>query len=230
MVKGDYKGSMECHVAHVKSLYHVQAAVDFLHLAVYMPQIFLLAAEKFLRFLHHNHNQKGGNRQDHQCDQRHQRTDGQHHNQHADHGGDGSDQRRDALIQALSQRIHIVGDAGEYLAVGAGLKIVHGHTADFLGNLPAELIADLLRHPAHNPALYEGKDRAENIHAQEQQKNLSHLCKINPAQSLYLFRQARKQFVGCAAQNLGTQNIKYGASHRKHNHKDQTDAVRLHHL
>ena len=61
------------------------AAVGFLYLSIYFTETALLLHEIFLGMFDHKSDQTAGNWQNHQCDQRHQRTDRQHHNQHADH-------------------------------------------------------------------------------------------------------------------------------------------------
>src|SRR5699024_1110485 len=74
-------------VLPVESLDHVVPGVDFLHLAVDDAQVFLLGAEVFLAELYHQRDQQHAHRQDQQGDHRHHRADGEHHDQHADHGG-----------------------------------------------------------------------------------------------------------------------------------------------
>ncbi len=50
-------------------------------------------------------------------------------------------------FRLLAQRVHIVGDAGKYLADGALFKVGQGQAVDLFADLAAEVIADLLRKP-----------------------------------------------------------------------------------
>lgn len=89
----------------VEGLDDVMPAVDLLHLAVDVAQVFLLRLEVFLGFLHNEPDEAQGNRQDDEGDESHQPADGQHHDQHADDGGDGGDDLGQALVQALGQGV-----------------------------------------------------------------------------------------------------------------------------
>ena len=68
----------------VECLNDIVAAVNLLHLAVYISKVFLLSAEISLRMLHHKRQEQDRDRQDQDRHQRHQRADGEHHDQYAD--------------------------------------------------------------------------------------------------------------------------------------------------
>ena len=62
-------------------------AVHLFYMAVYMTQIFLLFPEERLAVLDNNTDNHNAQRQNTQCDQGHNRADGKHHAQYADHHG-----------------------------------------------------------------------------------------------------------------------------------------------
>ena len=128
------------------------AGVDLLHLTVHNTQGGLLGLKVFLAEPDHQHHQDQRDGQDEQCDQGHFGADGQHHNQYADHGGDAGDELGYALVQALAQGVHIVGDAGEHLADRPLFKVGQRQAVDLFADLAAEIIADLLGKAGHQPA------------------------------------------------------------------------------
>ena len=117
----------------------------FLDLAVDFAELLLLRAEVLLAALHDDFHQNERQRNHQQRDKRHLDIDGKHHDEHANHGGGARDELRHALVQALSQRIDVVGDARKHVAGARALKIAHGKAIDFLGDLAAQAIARALR-------------------------------------------------------------------------------------
>ena len=92
-------------------------------------------------------------RQDDQCHQRHHPADGEHHHQHADHGGHRGDDLRQSLVQGLADRIHIIGDARKHLTLVGAVKVTQRHAVDLFSDILAELVGDLHRDTGHDPAL-----------------------------------------------------------------------------
>ena len=170
----------------VEGPHHTVAGVGLLHLAVDLAQILLLGHKVLLAVLDHQHHQACRHRKDDQGDEGHQRGDGKHHHQHADESGHRGNEGSHRLVQALSQGIHIVGDTGEDLAHGTGLKILHGHAVDFLRDITPQAVAGLLGDPAHDPALEQREARADQVEDDEHQQNLPDLAKVDTAASLDL--------------------------------------------
>ena len=92
------------------------AGKRFLNLAVDGAEHGLLGPEVLLRGLHHGEDERQGHGQDEHGDAREQRVDSQHHDHHAHDGGGRGDELRHALVQALAERVHVVGDARERVA------------------------------------------------------------------------------------------------------------------
>ena len=137
--------------------------IGFFYLPVDVSQVFLLLLKVFLGLLDHERNHGNRNRQDDNCNQRHQRRDSQHHDQNADHRCNRCDNLGNALVQALSEGVDIVGNAGEHFAIGTAFKVCHWHAVDFFGDVFSHPVADFLRDTAHNPALYKVEQRAEQV-------------------------------------------------------------------
>ena len=151
----------------VESPDDVVAGIALLHLTVDVSQVLLLGLEVLLGVLHHNADEQHGHGQDDNGDEGHQGTDGEHHDEHADDHGHRSDELGDALVKALSHGVHVVGDAGEDLAHGAGLKVLHGHAVDLFRDIPAHAVGHFLGNAAHNPALDGAEEGGQEIHPQE---------------------------------------------------------------
>ena len=160
-------------------LYDIVAAVNLFHLPVDFAQVFLLCNEKFLGLFYHKPYQSRGYGENDYGNQGHQGTDAQHHDKHAHHGGQGGDQLGYALVKALSQRIHIIGDAGQHLAHGPAFKIFHGHPVNFGTDFLPETVGQPLGYAGHDQPLYKGKDRAQHIQPQKEQQDLTDFFKIN---------------------------------------------------
>ena len=217
------------HILFLVIRFHdIVATVNLFHLAVDFAQISLLRHEELLRFFYHNPNQACGNGQDDYGNQSHQGTDAQHHDQDADHGCDGGNQLCDALVQALPQRIHIVGNTGKDLAYRSALKIFHGHTVDFFTDFLPEAVGQLLGNARHNQPLYKGEHRAEHVQSQQKQEDMPYPFEINAAGAGNLGNQAVEKLCGGFPRNLGADDAEYGTAHRKNKHCHKGRPVTAH--
>ena len=204
------------------------AGVDFFHLTVYDAQNGLLCLEVFLAELDHDEHQHQRDRQDQQGDQGHLRADGQHHDQHTDHGGHTGDELGDALVQALAQRVHIVGDAGQHLAHGAFFKVGKGQAVDLFADLAAEVVADFLGKAGHEPALNKAECAAQQVHAQQKQQDAADIHKVDAAGAAQLCDPAGSKGGGGLCQYLGTGNVEDGGQNGKDDGSDERELVAAH--
>ena len=209
----------------VEGLDDVVAGVDFLHLTVHNAQGSLLGLEVFLAEPDHQHHQDQRDGQDEQCDQGHFGADGQHHDQHADHGGNAGDELGHALVQALAQGVHIVGDAGEHLADRPLFKVGQRQAVDLLADLAAEIIADLLGKAGHQPALNEAECRGAEVHGQQGEQDLADVSKVNAADPPQLGDPAGGKGRGGLGQNFGTCDIEDGGKDGKDHHNDEGELI-----
>ena len=99
-------------------------AVHLFDVPVDVAQVILLLLEVFLRLADHQADDDQRERHDDQRHQGHQPADGEHHDQHADHGGDRGDDLGQALVEGLADRIDVVGDAREHLAVVGAVEVL----------------------------------------------------------------------------------------------------------
>ena len=212
----------------VEGLDDVVAGVDFLHLAVDDAQGGLLGLEVLLAEPDHQQHQCQRHRQDQDGDQGHLGADGQHHDQHTDHGGDAGDELGDALVQALAQGVHIIGDAGEYLTHGPLLKVGQGQAVDFLADLAAEVVADLLGQAGHQPALDEAEGCRAQVHGQQDQQDLADIAEVDAADAPQLLDPAGGKGCGGLCKDLGACNVEDGREDGKNDHDDEGEPVAAH--
>ena len=209
----------------VEGLDDVVAGVDLLHLTVHNAQGGLLGLEVFLAEPDHQHHQYQRDGQDEQCDQGHFGADGQHHDQHADHGGNAGDELGHALVQALAQGVHIVGDAGEHLADRPLFKVGQRQAVDLLADLAAEIIADLLGKAGHQPALNEAECRGAEVHGQQGEQDLADVGKVDAADPPQLGDPAGGKGRGGLGQNFGACDIEDGGKDGKDHHNDEGELI-----
>ena len=105
--------------------------------AVRLTQAGLLTAKVLLGDAHHDGN---GDKRKRHCG----KGDAGKHNGERDHlDGDADDlssggyERRDALVERLAKRIHVVGHAREHVSDAAALKVAKRHAVDFGDDLTA---------------------------------------------------------------------------------------------
>ena len=201
------------------------AGVDLLHLTVHNAQGSLLGLEVFLAEPDHQHHQDQRDGQDEQCDQGHFGADGQHHDQHADHGGNAGDELGHALVQALAQGVHIVGDAGEHLADRPLFKVGQRQAVDLLADLAAEIIADLLGKAGHQPALNEAECCGAEVHGQQDEQDLADVSKVDAADPPQLGDPASGKGRGGLGQNFGACDIEDGGKDGKDHHNDEGELI-----
>ena len=156
------------------------------------------------------------------------RADGEHHNQHANHRGDACDELGHALVQALTQRVDIVGNAGKHLTDGAFFKVSKRQAVDFFTDLVAEVIADLLGKAAHNPALYKAEQRGKQIHGQQEQQHLADIGKVDAAGAAQLGNPACGQRGGGLCKDFRPCNVENGGKNGKYNNHDERQLILAH--
>ena len=102
------------------------AGVDFLHMAVQLSQIILLADEVFLRFA--DDQQHEGEAQDGRDNGGggHDAVGEEHHEKRAQEHGDGSDQVPQGLVHGLPNGVHIVGHPAEHIAEADCVIVAQG--------------------------------------------------------------------------------------------------------
>ena len=206
----------------------VVPGVALLHLTVDVAQVLLLGLEVLLGVLHHHADEQHGDGQDDDGDEGHQGADGEHHDEHADDHGHRGDELGDALVEALAHGVHVVGDAGEDLAHGAGLKVLHGHAVDLFRDIPAHAVGHLLGDAAHDPALDGAEEGGDEVHAQEEEEDLGDAAEVDAAGAADFGQQAVEQLRGGVAQDFGPKDIEHGGTRREEEHKEQSDLVPAH--
>ena len=214
----------------VERLDDVMAGVDLLHLTVHDAQGGLLGLEVLLAELDHQHHQRQRNRQDEQCNQGHLGADGQHHDEHADHGRHAGDELGDALVQALAEGVHIVGDAGEHLADGPLFKVGEGEAVDLFADLAAEVVADFLGKAGHQPALNEAERCRAEVHRQQDQQDLADIAEVDAANAAQLRDPAGRKGRGGLSEDLRAGNVEDGGEDGEDDDDDEGDLIGAHGL
>ena len=149
--------------------------------AVDGAQNLLLLAEVRLREVNHYGQDNRGCRQREHGDAGERQADRKHHDEHADNLRYRRDELRHALVERLTQRIDIVGDAAEYVSLAVAVEVTHRHDGNLGGDFLAHAVADLLRDAGHEPALDQAADRARQIQAEQKAERLGDPVKVNVA-------------------------------------------------
>ena len=183
--------------------------------AVDGTQNLLLLSEVWLREVNHYGQDNRGGRQREHGDAGERQADRQHHDEHADNLRHRRDELGHALVERLAQRIDVVGDAAEHVALAVAVEVAHWNDSDLGGDLLAHAIADLLRDAGHEPALDQAADRACQIQAEQKAERLGDPVKVDVAGAVDLGNQAFEQFGGNLAEHLGPHNVKDDRAHGK---------------
>ena len=163
---------------------------------------------------HHGQDNRGGRQCEH-GDAGKRQADRQHHDEHADNLRHRRDELRHALVERLTQRIDVVGDAAEHIALAVSVKVAHRHDSDLGGDLLAHAVANLLRDAGHEPALDEAANRACQIQAEQKAERLGDPGKVDIAGTVDLGDQAFEQLGRNLAEHLGSHNVKDDRAHGK---------------
>lgn len=142
-------------------------------------------------------------------------ADRKHHDEHADNLRHRRDELRHALVERLTQRIDVVGDAAEHIALAVTVEVAHRHDGNLGCDLLAHAVADLLRDTGHEPALDQTAGRACQIQAEQKAERLGDPVKVDIAGAVDLGNQALKQLSRNLAEHLGPHNVKDDRAHGK---------------
>ena len=116
--------------------------------------------------------------------------------EHADQRGDGGDQGGDRLVEGLAQRVHVVGDPGEDLALADGFKVLQGHPVDLFGDVPAEAVGDLRGDAGADKALNVAEQGADQVEADQDDQNVGDAGEVHAALALDLQEDALENLRG----------------------------------
>ena len=199
----------------VEHLNDVLAGKVLLDNAVDGTQDLLLLAEVRLREMNHHHQDNRGGRQREHGDAGERQADRQHHDEDADNLRDGRNKLRHALVERLAERIDVVGDAAEHVALAVAVEVTHRNDSDLGGDFLAHAITNLLRDAGHEPALDQAADRARQIQTEQKAERLGDPVKVDIAGAVDLGDQAFEQFGGDLAEHLGPHNVKDDRAHGK---------------
>ena len=199
----------------VEHLNDVLAGKVFLDNAVDGAQNLLLLSEVRLREVNHHGQDNRCCRQREHGDAGKRQADRKHHDEHADNLRHRRDELRHALVERLAERIDVVGDAAEHVALAVSVKVAHRNDSNLGGDLLAHAVANLLRDAGHEPALDQAADRACQIQAEQKAERLGDPGKVNVAGTVDLGDQAFEQLGRNLAEHLGPHNVKDDRAHGK---------------
>ena len=137
----------------VKDLDDLLPFDHFLDIAVDLSQVPLLGHEVPAGPLAHSHNDRQHQPQGEHRHQKQQRTEVQHHGNHADEGEPAGDQGDHAVLQNLGEGVDIVGVAAHELAVGVGVEVAQRQILHPGEEVPADGVGGLLGHADHDPGI-----------------------------------------------------------------------------
>ena len=113
---------------------HGVAGVHFLDVAVDVAERHLLAGEVLLRHLHDHAHDDQAEQRGADGAQRHGHVVVEHHDERAEEQRDRCDERADRLAERLSDRVDVVGDAAQHVAVADFVEIFQRQAIDFLAD------------------------------------------------------------------------------------------------
>ena len=142
-----------------------------------------------------------------------------------DHAGD---QLGKPLVEALAQRINVVGDARKDIARARALEIAHRHARGLLGNAAAQKIACLLRHARHEPPLHERAGRRKAVERKREQQDGGDRIEIDAARARDLGAYALEQFGRGGRKHLGADDVEHGRTDGEGEHGAQGEFERAH--
>ena len=91
---------------------------------------------------------------------------------HADDGGRRGDELRHALVEALAERVHVVGDAREHVAHASALEVAHAacgrSSRRCRGAADSSSAATIV---AHDPALHERAGRRQQVQPERERQD-----------------------------------------------------------
>ena len=212
----------------VEDLNDVLTCEIFLDDAVHRAQHLLLLAEVGLREVHHHAHDHAGDGQRDDDDAGERQADGEHHHEHAHNLRDGGDELGHRLVEALAQRVDVVGDAAEHVALAVAVEVAHRHDGDLVRDLLAHAVADLLRDAGHEPALHEVAGRACQVEAQKQQQRAADPVKVDRSRARDLGHEALVEFGGDLAQDLGSHDVEEHGAHGESDGEEHRDLVLAH--
>ena len=204
-------------------LHDRMAAERFLDEAVDGAEVGLLSIKLLLRALDDDadaHDRRG---HDKQRDQRHDHVDGEHDGQHAHDGDHSAQQFRNALIEALTQRVDIVGDARERVSRRRALEVTHGQPVDLLGDLAAELVAGLLRNVGEHQALHEHASGAAQVYDERRDENRPDSIEVDAAGALDFGNDAVEQFGRGSRKDLRPDDVEHRRAYGEHQRREHRE-------
>ena len=113
---------------------HGVAGVHLLHVPVHVAERDLLLGEVFLRDLHDQAHHDQAEQRGADGAQRHGHVVVEHHDERAEEQRDRCDERADRLAERLSDRVDVVGDAAQHVAVADFVEIFQRQAIDFLAD------------------------------------------------------------------------------------------------
>ena len=206
----------------VKRLDDVLSGIRLLDLSVEFAQVILLADKVFLGLSDDEEHQQHAERHGQKGGQRHFPPRDEHRDQHAAQHDDGGNQRAHALVQRLSDGVHVVGHAGEHVSVAARIEISERHVVDLFSDQPAHPFGSLLIDACHQEGLnvIQKKGRAVKDHERD----------ADPADLAHIDGNAEhrhEDLVRNIVDIAGRQHAQHSRRRRKQQRQDNRGILRL---
>jgi hypothetical protein len=202
-------------------------AIHFLDLAIDGAEGFLLLLEMTLGFLQDEPDDTERQGQDEEGGKRHLPADGEHHVADADDHDDGSDELGDALGEALVDRVDVIGDVGEDFAVVVRIEILDGKAVDFILDVFAHFVGDVIGDFGHDETLDIVERGADPIQDQHFADDPADGREINVAGSSDPFHQTFDQQRRGLAKDFRTDDRKDRRSNGKQKNESDFDGIRF---
>ena len=155
--------------------------VHLLDVAVDVAQSRLLPGEVLLGGLHDDHHDDQADEAGTDGAQGHDHVVVEHHHQRAHEQRRRGDQRAERLAQRLADGVHIVGDAGQHVAVADLVEVFERQPVDLDRDRFAQPLGGALGDVGHHPALHIAEHGVSRVQGHQRPGDVAHRAEIDRA-------------------------------------------------
>ena len=148
----------------VEDFFHLLSGHHLLDESVDLSQVFLLFGEILLAQLSVVPDIERHQKQEEKDDRREPYIQDQQHHDRSSHRDETLDQQREAVVQCLGDRIHIVGEPAHQLPVGVGVEIFQRKLLYMGKQIGADLLHHRLGSVDHQLVVPEARQRSCSVH------------------------------------------------------------------
>ena len=138
------------------------------------------------------------------------------------------DERAEGLAERLADGVHIVGDAGEYVAVADLVEVFERQLVDFDRDRFAQALGGALGDVRHHPALHVAEHRVADVQCDEQPGDAAdgvEIDRVHHRLAVHDGRQSLDDLVGHVLELVRSDDLAYRADRAQHERNDDDGQV-----